>query len=86
MQVSVTHHISWTRTSLQGGNCDQTVISSNVLLGSNTDTLECEVGCVAASVGTMDYFCTDYSTEENWSIGQRTYSTSAFSGGNFEAV
>lgn len=72
LQIQVTHHISWTRTSNEGGDCDRTVIGFRRLLGQSVGILSCREGC-KGDIGTMDYFCTDFSFEEDWSVGRRSY-------------
>ena len=72
IQIQISHHISWTRTSNEGGDCDRTVISLRRLLGQGLGQLSCRAGCKGV-IGTMDYHCTDFSEEEDWSVGRRSY-------------
>ena len=73
MQVRITHQISWARDRIEGGpNCDSETIRSQVLLGGNLNRLSCREGCVG-DIGSMDYYCTDYSERNNWSTGKGSY-------------
>lgn len=68
--MEITHRIAWRRDSRQGGNCTNVAIDDKTLLG--TGDLVCQVGC-NVTVGSMTYFCNDFSETNNWSAGQRTY-------------
>jgi len=46
---------------------------------SRSNTLNCVVGC-NTTVRNMNYNCTDFSVNDDWSAGQGTYTTSVFSG------
>lgn len=81
-QVEITHRIAWRRDSSQGGTCRDDTIEDEDLLGSGE--LICRSGC-SGTVGSMRYFCTDFSTIDNWSIGERTYEYDFGSTINFEA-
>ena len=77
----MTFRIAWRRNS--GGNyCDQSIISRRTLLGYGD--LTCRSGC-SGSIGSLTYYCTDYSVSENWSAGTKTYTYNAGSGTNIEA-
>ena len=65
-----------------GGNCSQNTVDNRVLIG--TGTLSCEAGC-NGSVGSMNYYCTDFSISDNWSTGERTYIYNASGVTYFEA-
>ena len=92
-QIVLTHHISWTRTSNEGGDCDETVVMDRGLLGHEyNDGLDCSLACEdvydtecscpedSVRIGDLSYYCTDYSIEDNWAAGERSYNTTAFSG------
>ena len=66
--MRIFYHISWRRSSGAGGNCDSSTISSGTLLGQGD--LNCQYGC-SGTISPMSYYCTDYSTEEDWSFGER---------------
>ena len=89
--MRIFYHTSWRRSSREGGNCDSSTISSGTLLGQGD--LNCQYGC-SGTISPMSYYCTDYSTEEDWSFGERqlTYNftrlnanviTIGFTGGNW---
>ncbi len=40
---------------------------------SGQGTVECGVGC-SGTIGALSFYCTDFSTEEDWVTGERTYS------------
>ena len=66
--MRISYHISWRRSSREGGNCDSDTISSDTLLGGGS--LVCQYGC-RGTISQMSYYCTDYSIGENWSFGER---------------
>ena len=82
LQIEISHRIAWRRSSGQGGGCSQSTIDSGVLIGSGT--LYCRSGC-SGSVGSMSYYCTDFSTSEDWSAGERSYIYDASGVTYFEA-
>ena len=66
--MRIFYHISWRRSSGPQYYCDSSTISSGTLLGG--DNLDCQYGC-SGTISQMLYYCTDYSTEEDWSFGER---------------
>ena len=78
-QVEISHRIAWRRTFSSSLHCDSSTISSMTLLGSPFDYLTCRVGCTG-NLGTMQYFCTDFSDSEDWSAGERSYTYTFGSG------
>ena len=70
LQIEISHRIAWRRSSSTGGSCSQNTIDSRTLIGGGT--LSCRSGC-SGSVGSMSYYCTDFSTSEDWSAGERSY-------------
>ena len=66
--MEIFFHISWRRSSSPGGSCTATTIQNGQLIGSGS--LTCHSGCSGA-VSTMQYKCTDFSTTEDWSYGER---------------
>ena len=81
-QIEITHRIAWRRNSIQGGTCTDNTIESEELLGSGE--LVCRQGC-SGTVGSMRYFCTDFSSTDNWSMGEMTYERDLGSTIDFEA-
>lgn len=80
-QVEITFRIAWRRSS--GSNfCDSSTITSRTLLGYGA--LTCRSGC-SGSIGSLTYYCTDYSSTEDWSAGERTYNYNAGSLTSIEA-
>ena len=61
------YHISWSRDSSQGGNCNNDTVASGNLIGSGT--LACHYGC-SGTITQMSYICTDFSIDDNWSFGE----------------
>ena len=81
--MEISHQISWSRSG--DSFCDDTTITSGTLIGPGGN-LECQVGCFG-TVGSMQYYCTDYSETEDWSTGSRSYSYTFTSGvTQFEAL
>ena len=63
--------MAWRRDrSDTGGYCGQSTIDSQVLLATRSGNLECREGCTG-TIGSMSYYCTDYSLIENWAAGER---------------
>ena len=52
--------------------CDDDTIANDDLLGDE-QKLECRSGCTggAIAIGTMDFYCIDYSVSEDWTSGAR---------------
>ena len=81
LQIEMTHRVAW-RASSGGLHCDQTTISSQTLLyGGN---LVCQSGC-SGTIGSMSFYCTGFSTSEDWTTGGRTYIYNATGITSFEA-
>ena len=75
--MEIFFHISWRRSS--GGHfCDQSIIESGTLV-SGGGSLVCDQGCSGTVTG-LQYRCTDFSVEENWSFGERRFSYSFIGG------
>lgn len=65
--------MAWRRDrSDTGGYCGQSTIDRQLLLATGSGNLECREGCTG-TIGSMSYYCTDYSVTENWAAGERTY-------------
>ena len=69
MQVFITHRIAWRRDTSEG-MCSRETIEMENLIGRGS--LICQTGCTG-TIGTLNYYCTDYSEVDNWSAGERTY-------------
>ncbi len=81
LQIEVTHRIAW-RRSFSGNNCDATTIASRTLIG--VGSLQCTVGC-SGTLGSLDYYCTDFSSAEDWSSGEKTQTYNMGNSAYFEA-
>lgn len=84
MQVEITHQISYIRSSQTLYECNNTTIAMQLLLGNSLEHLVCQEGCTGV-IGTMQFYCTDFSVEDDWSVGQRTYMYSTLDLTYFEA-
>ena len=82
MQIEITHRVAW-RASVHRFHCNQTTISSQALLPGEGD-LVCQSGC-SGTVGNMSFYCTVFSTSEDWTTGGRTYTYNATGVTSFEA-
>ena len=82
LQIEVTHRMFW-RASDFRHHCNQSTIRSRDLTSSHR-TLLCQNGC-NGTVGNMSYYCTDFSTSEDWTTGERTYTYNATEITSFEA-
>ena len=81
LQIEMTHRIAWRRSSFSN-ICTQSTIDNRVLYAGGT--LYCRSGC-SGSVGSMSFYCTDFSTSEDWSAGERSYIYNAQGLTSFEA-
>ena len=68
MQIEITHRVAWRRGTAY---CDANTSSTELLSGG---TLACRSGCFG-NLGNMSFYCTDYSESEDWTSGERTYTT-----------
>ena len=82
LQIEITHRVAW-RASFGGFYCNQTTITSRNLIGGGT--LSCESGC-NGTIGSMSFYCTDFSTSGDWTTGGRTYIYNATGITYFEAL
>ena len=67
--MEIFFHISWRRSSAEGGSCSSTTVQNGNLIGSGS--LTCQSGC-SGTVGSLTFQCTDFSATEDWSYGQNT--------------
>lgn len=65
--MEIFYHISWRRSSSEGGSCTTSTVQNGQLIGSGS--LTCKSGC-SGTISSMRYKCTDFSTTENWSFGE----------------
>ena len=71
-QVIITFRVGWRRSfSLSSTFCSQSTISSGQLIGIN-DYLQCRDRCYG-SVGSLLFRCTDFSINEDWTIGTNSF-------------
>ena len=68
MQIEITHRMAWRRGH---DYCDANTSSTALLSGGD---LACRSGC-SGNLGSMSIYCTDYSVSEDWTSGERTYTT-----------
>ena len=79
MQIEITHRVAWRRVS---DYCDANTPPTQLF--SDGD-LTCRSGCLGI-IGSMSFYCTDYSVSEDWTSGVRTYTTNIGKGvTSFEA-
>ena len=72
LQVEISYHISWRRSS--GGSathCDDTTVSTRTAI-SGLGSFTCQYGC-SGTTASLQYICTDYSSQEDWSYGEYQY-------------
>ena len=70
MQIIITHRIAW-RRSWPNLFCENSDITAKTLFHEGSD-LVCSSGCVG-TVGPLDFFCTDFSTVEDWVSGEKSF-------------
>ena len=68
LQVEVSYRISW-RRSYSAHFCDSTTITNGHLIRGE-GSLTCQYGC-SGTITAMSYICTDFSTDEDWTFGER---------------
>ena len=82
MQIVVTHRIAW-RRGWPGTFCDASTVSAGTLIGPS-GSFACDVGC-SGNLGSVQFQCTDFSVDEDWSDGQGTNEVTLIGVANFEA-
>ena len=70
-QVIITFRIGWRRSYSYRTFCTQSTISSGHLIGIN-GYLKCRDRCYG-NVGSLVFKCTDFSTNEDWTIGTNSF-------------
>lgn len=76
-QVRFNFRLAWRRSS--GSNfCDQNTINQGSLLGGGSWTASCtnasNPNCLSSiTVGGANYRCTDFSTSEDWTMGENNF-------------
>ena len=68
VKVQITQRFAWRRSS---DWCDDETIQNKVLTAYEGD-IYCAVGC-SYWLGSVDVYCTDYSVQDDWIVGERTY-------------
>ncbi|XP_076070857.1 uncharacterized protein LOC143042452 isoform X2 [Mytilus galloprovincialis] len=79
-EVEITYRLTFRRGAFERHECnDSTIINGDLVTGEGS--LQCISGCsnIATIVPSMNYYCTDYSVDEDWTSGQdsTTYTFSA---------
>ncbi|VDI01379.1 Hypothetical predicted protein [Mytilus galloprovincialis] len=69
--------VSWRRSFNEGTHCDANTKLKNQLIGSDTGDMVCLQGCRYGSfrsniIGSMRFYCTDFSDQEDWTSGEST--------------
>ena len=84
MQIIFNHRIAWRRSS-SGNTCSEAERgNTEIVFGGGQ--LVCDIGC-SGTVGSLGYFCTDFSALEDWTSGERSFAYSISTSINyFEAV
>ncbi|CAC5402582.1 unnamed protein product [Mytilus coruscus] len=74
LEVQITFRVSWRRDFSDHTKCDASTKDKHRLIGYNTGDMECLDGCMYSTVkiGTMEFYCTDFSEDENWTSGENT--------------
>ena len=80
MQIVVTHRIAWRRGWFF---CNASTVSAGTLIGQ-AGSFACTVGC-SGDLGSVQFQCTDFSVDEDWSAGQGTNEVTLSGVANFEA-
>lgn len=70
LQLEITHRMAWRRTSSSNTACNTADIGTIRLFGSGS--LTCRSGC-SGTVGSLEFYCTDFDVVEDWVTGDRTY-------------
>lgn len=76
-QILITFRVSWRRSFNEGTHCDANTKLKNHLIGSDTGDMVCLQGCRYGSfrsniIGSMRFYCTDFSDQEDWTSGEST--------------
>ncbi|CAC5383898.1 unnamed protein product [Mytilus coruscus] len=66
--------VSWRRDYSTHTQCDASTKDIHDLIGYGTGDMVCLDGCgfSTAKIGTMEFYCTDFSEDENWTSGENT--------------
>ena len=78
IQLQFRFRIGWRRSYSADLYCDQSTISSNQLIsfGSSWDatcTNSPNPVCGSTAIGNTNFYCTDYSTTEDWTVGENNF-------------
>ncbi|XP_076095373.1 uncharacterized protein LOC143066264 [Mytilus galloprovincialis] len=76
-EILITFRVSWRRSFNEGTHCDANTKLKNQLIGSDTGDMVCLQGCRYGSfrsniIGSMRFYCTDFSDQEDWTSGEST--------------
>lgn len=77
-QLQFRFRIGWRRSSSSNLYCNQSTISSNQLIsyGSSWDatcTNSLNPVCGSTAIGNTNFYCTDFSTNEDWTVGENNF-------------
>ncbi len=72
VKIEVTHRIFWRRSESDYDGCKPEAAMSPANFFPGEGTVECRVGC-SGTIGALSFYCTDFSTEDDWVTGERTY-------------
>ena len=79
-QMRVTFRLAFRRSFSSSYNCDQSIISSGSLLGSGdswrtqcVDYYGYDSQCNGRNIADTGFRCTDYSSVEDWSMGENNF-------------
>ena len=71
-QVEIHFRISWRKSFSGRTQCNNDVIAAGTYIGPAGSYLDCFYGC-HGQITSMDYKCTDFSIQEDWSAGEKSY-------------
>ena len=69
----ITHRMAWALGTAGSAACTTAAIGDTTTLHGSPSSLACQSGC-SGNVGTLQYYCTNVDTTDNWESGERTYS------------
>ena len=82
--MEITYQLAWKRNHrVHGGYCDANKIRDGVLVGDNQ--LKCQYGR-SGTISSLQYICTEFSIDDNWSFGSRVISHDFSSSGSFVTI
>ena len=76
LQVEINFSIAWKRDTADGKTnapprreCDEAIIANRDLMGQPVPWRCLSGNCGQIMIGVMEYICTSFSVEDNWSMG-----------------